>query len=209
MSLKFTKMHGLGNDFMVINAISQVVSLSAEKIRQLADRHTGVGFDQLLLVEPASHADVDFSYRIFNADGGEVGQCGNGARCFAAFVRAKGLTDKTHIRVSTQSGMLQLVMQADGQVQVDMGVPIFLPERIPLNAPAQLDRYALEIDGQEIELGIVSLGNPHAVQRVDNIDSAPVVGLGPMIESHASFPERVNAGFMQILDRGHIRLRVY
>lgn len=209
MNLRFSKMHGLGNDFMVIDAINQSVSLSAEKIRSLANRHFGVGFDQLLMVEPTDRKDADFRYRIYNADGHEVEQCGNGARCFAAFVRSHGLTKDTTIAVSTATGLLILKVQPDGQVQVDMGRPEFAPERIPFNSATQQDRYSLPIDGQAQEFGVVSMGNPHAIQLVNDIESAPVAELGPLIESHEAFPNRVNAGFMQVVDESHIRLRVY
>lgn len=209
MNLRFSKMHGLGNDFMVIDAINQSVSLSAEKIRSLANRHFGVGFDQLLMVEPTDRKDADFRYRIYNADGHEVEQCGNGARCFATFVRSHGLTKDTAITVSTATGLLILKVQPDGQVQVDMGRPEFAPERIPFNNAVQQDRYSLLIDGQAQEFGVVSMGNPHAIQLVNDIESAPVAELGPLIESHEAFPNRVNAGFMQVVDESHIRLRVY
>ncbi len=209
MNLRFSKMHGLGNDFMVIDAINQSVSLSAEKIRSLANRHFGVGFDQLLMIEPPDRKDADFRYRIYNADGHEVEQCGNGARCFATFVRSHGLTKDTTIAVSTAAGLLILKVQPDGQVQVDMGRPEFAPERIPFDSVEQQDRYSLHIDGQTLEFGVVSMGNPHAIQLVNDIESAPVAELGPLIESHEAFPNRVNAGFMQVLDESHIRVRVY
>jgi diaminopimelate epimerase len=209
MDLDFTKMHGLGNDFMVIDAIHQRVRLSPQQVRALADRHFGVGFDQLLLVEPAPSGDVDFRYRIFNADGGEVAQCGNGARCFMQFVHEHGLTDRSRVRVQTLSGVLELERRDDGLVTVNMGVPEFEPARIPFKAPQQAARYSLEIAGQTLEIGAVALGNPHAVLLVDDVDSAPVAKLGPRIERHPRFPQRVNAGFLQILDRTHARLRVY
>ena len=209
MALDFSKMHGLGNDFMVVDATRQAVSFAPEKIRELSNRHTGIGFDQLLIVGPPDRDDADFSYRIFNADGGEVDQCGNGARCFADFVRRKELTDKTSIRVSTNAGLLVLKVQADGQVQVDMGSPVFAPADIPFDAATQQDRYILTVADRGVELGAVSMGNPHAVQLVENVDSAPVETLGPAIESHPAFPDRVNVGFMQIVDAGHVRLRVY
>lgn len=205
-------MHGLGNDFVVIDAINQTVSLSDEQIRLLADRRFGVGCDQLLLVEAAKTAGVDFTYRIFNADGSEVEQCGNGARCFAVFVRDNGLTDKDMIRVETASGIIELRVQADGQVSVNMGAPRFEPAALPFEPelpPDQAGRYPLTINGESIEIGVVSMGNPHAVVRVDNVDTAPVEEFGPLIESHPAFPNRVNAGFMQVLDPAHINLRVY
>ncbi|MDZ7661627.1 diaminopimelate epimerase [Thiohalophilus sp.] len=209
MPLRFTKMHGLGNDFVVFDAINQVVDLSREQIRQLADRRFGIGCDQLLLVEPPREADVDFTYRIFNADGGEVEQCGNGARCFARFVRDKGLIDRDTIEVATAAGRMTLQIEPDGQVTVNMGVPHFAPADVPFEAQAPADRYDLQVGDQTLSIGVVALGNPHAVLEVDNIDTAPVRQLGPKIESHPRFPRRVNAGFMQILDAGHIRLRVY
>ncbi|MFO8024334.1 diaminopimelate epimerase [Thiohalophilus sp.] len=209
MSLRFTKMHGLGNDFVVIDAINQEVVLDREQIRQLADRRFGIGCDQLLLVEPPREPGVDFTYRIFNADGGEVEQCGNGARCFARFVRDKGLIDRDTIRVATAAGQLTLQIETDGQVTVNMGLPHFAPSEIPFEADAEATLYDLVINGEKVHLGAVALGNPHAVLEVDDIDSAPVARLGPLIEAHPRFPRRVNAGFMQVIDPGHIRLRVY
>ncbi|MCW9024247.1 MAG: diaminopimelate epimerase [Gammaproteobacteria bacterium] len=209
MLIHFTKMHGLGNDFVVIDAINQSVTLSAEQIRFIADRHFGIGCDQLLLVENTNQPDADFHYRIFNADGGEVEQCGNGARCFARFVHDKGLSDKADIPVSTSSGMITLHIEHDGQVRVNMGIPVFEPAQIPFSAEAPAQRYSLELENESVEIGTVSMGNPHAVLLVDNIDQAPVEILGPLIESHVRFPQRVNAGFMQVIDREHIRLRVY
>ena len=209
MSLEFTKMHGLGNDFMVIDAINQSVSLSAAQVRALADRHLGVGFDQLLLVEAASTPDADFRYRIFNADGGEVGQCGNGARCFMRFVQERGLTDRQQLLVETASGPLQLILERDGQITVDMGVPRLEPADIPFDAPAFAAHYPLAVAGRHLEIAALSMGNPHAVLQVDAIDSAPVGVLGPEIEHHPRFPERVNAGFMQIIDPATIRVRVF
>jgi diaminopimelate epimerase len=209
MEIQFTKMHGLGNDFVVIDAINQDINLSVEQVQFITDRHLGVGCDQLLLVEAAVSDDVDFVYRIFNADGGEVEQCGNGARCFAVFVRDKGLTDKDVIRVETASGVIELSVQADGQITVDMGVPEFDPWKIPFNADTRLDEYSLDVNGEVLKIGAVSMGNPHAVTIVDNVDTAAVAELGPAIESHALFPNRMNAGFMQIIDESHIRLRVF
>ena len=209
MLLEFTKMHGLGNDFMVVDAINQSVSLSAGQVRALANRHLGVGFDQLLLVEPASSPDVDFRYRIFNADGGEVGQCGNGARCFMRFVQEQGLTDKQQVLVETASGPLQLTLESDGQVTVDMGMPRLEPAEIPFDAPAFARHYPLDVAGRHLEIAALSMGNPHAVLQVDDIETAPVRELGPAIECHPRFPERVNAGFMQIVDPATIRVRVY
>ncbi|MFN2308979.1 MAG: diaminopimelate epimerase [Gammaproteobacteria bacterium] len=209
MLLAFTKMHGLGNDFVVIDGVRQRIALTPDQVRLLADRHRGVGCDQVLLVEPPQGPDADFRYRIFNADGGEVGQCGNGARCFARFVFETGLTRKTRIPVETAAGRLELVLRDDGQVTVNMGVPRLVPAEIPFDAPAPAPQYALEVDGQTVEIGAVSLGNPHAVLVVDNVDAAPVATLGPRIEAHPRFPQRVNVGFMQVLARDHIRLRVY
>ena len=213
MNLRFTKMHGLGNDFVVIDAINQNVSLSDEQYRLLGDRRFGVGCDQILLVEAPHSEGVDFTYRIFNADGSEVEQCGNGARCFAVFVREKGLIDKDNIRVETASGVIELAIQADNQVTVNMGEPHFSADDLPFipTLPAdQAGRYPLDLPGDgRVEAGIVSMGNPHAVVQVDNVDTAPVEEYGPLIESHEEFPNRVNAGFMQVMDRDHIRLRVY
>ena len=209
MEIEFTKMHGLGNDFVVIDAINQEIDLSEDQVQFIADRHFGVGCDQLLLVEAAESDDVDFIYRIFNADGGEVEQCGNGARCFAVFVREKGLTDQDRIRVETASGVIELHVQSDGQITVDMGVPELSPWKIPFNADTRLNEYALDVNGQVLKIGAVSMGNPHAVTIVENIDTAAVGELGASIESHLLFPNRVNAGFMQILDESHIRLRVF
>jgi len=209
MEIQFTKMHGLGNDFVVIDAINQEIDLSQDQVRFIADRHFGVGCDQLLLVEAAATEEVDFFYRIFNADGGEVEQCGNGARCFAVFVRDKGLTDKDFIRVETVSAVIELQVQSDGQITVDMGIPELNPSAIPFNVDMRLDEYALDLDGQVLKIGAVSMGNPHAVTIVDNVDTVAVDELGAGIENHALFPNRVNAGFMQIIDERHIRLRVF
>ncbi|MEX0960851.1 MAG: diaminopimelate epimerase [Burkholderiales bacterium] len=209
MRLRFTKMQGAGNDFVVIDATTAPLALDASQIRALADRHFGVGFDQLLVIEPPRSAGTDFYYRIFNSDGGEVSQCGNGARCFVRYVHDKGLTDKTAIRVETASGIIEPRLQPDGRVTVDMGVPEFDPAKVPFAAGQRAQVYSLEVDGRSVEIGAVSMGNPHAVQVVDNVDVAPVGVQGPMIESHARFPQRVNAGYMQIVDRHGIRLRVY
>jgi len=209
MNLRFSKMHGLGNDFMVIDAINQTVNLDMTTIRSWSDRHFGIGFDQLLVVEPADRDDVDFRYRIYNADGGEVEHCGNGARCFARFVRDKGLTSKTSITVNTDSGIIVLHVKEDEQVQVDMGEPRFEPTALPFNTADQQSNYELTVDGQQVSVGAVSMGNPHVVLQVDDVEAAPVDILGPRIESHTDFPNRVNTGFMQIIDDQHIRLRVY
>jgi diaminopimelate epimerase len=209
MLIKFTKMHGLGNDFVVIDGVRQQVSLTPEQVRYLADRRHGVGCDQILLVEKPHSADVDFRYRIFNADGGEVEQCGNGARCFARFVFEEGLTDKHVIPVETASGRMELVLLDDGQVRVNMGVPRLLPAEIPFDAPAPAQRYVLNVSSESVEIGAVSMGNPHAVLMVTDVATAPVATLGPRIESHPRFPKHVNVGFMQIITRNHIRLRVF
>lgn len=209
MQLRFTKMHGLGNDFVVIDGTAQQVSLRPEQIRLLANRRLGVGCDQVLLVESSPTPEADFRYRIFNADGGEVEQCGNGARCFARFVRERGLTDKREIPVLTAAGIITLKVQDDGQVTVDMGAPRLAPAQIPFEAEAAAIAYPLEVDGETLEIAAVSMGNPHAVLRVDNVQTAPVAHLGPLIESHPRFPRRANVGFMQVVDSRHIRLRVY
>ena len=209
MRLRFHKMHGLGNDFVVVDGVRQQVALDQATVHRLADRHTGIGCDQLLLVEPATTAGHDFRYRIFNADGGEVEQCGNGARCFARFVRDQGLTTRDLLRVETAGGTLELQLQADGQVIVGMGVPEFEPQRIPFTAAARAPSYTLETEAGPVTLGAVALGNPHAVLLVDDPEQAPVARLGPLLESHPRFPRRVNVGFLGIRDRGHVSLRVF
>ncbi|AJD46668.1 diaminopimelate epimerase [Isoalcanivorax pacificus W11-5] len=213
MDLKFTKMHGLGNDFMVLDGIRQSLPedgppLSPEAMRRLADRHFGVGFDQLLIVQPP-RGDADFRYRIFNADGSEVSQCGNGARCFARFVRDEGLTNKHEIRVETANGQMTLRLTDDGLVTVNMGPPRWALEDIPFRASAVADTYILVAGQNAYEISAVGLGNPHCVMLVENVDTAPVETVGPLLESHPDFPERVNVGFMQLVDRSHIRLRVF
>ena len=209
MPMKFTKMHGLGNDFVVIDAVAVPVSLTPDQLRHVADRHFGVGCDQVLMIERARSADTDFFYRIFNADGGEVEQCGNGARCFVRYVHDRGLTAKTVIRVGTLGGVIEPRLEADGQVTVNMGVPVFDPARIPFDAPAQALLYDLQVDKKSIKINVLSMGNPHAVQVVPDVMKAPVTTEGPLIEAHPRFPRRVNAGYMQVVDRTHIRLRVY
>lgn len=209
MLLKFTKMHGLGNDFMVVDLVSQRAKIFPDQVRQLADRNFGIGFDQLLIVEPPTDPDMDFKYRIFNADGSEVEQCGNGARCFARFVYDKRLTSKKTINVETSGGNIQLNLTDDGGVTVDMGEPRLVPDAIPFVADAQQEKYELEVDGQSYTVGAVSMGNPHGVLVVDDVDTAQVERLGPLIESHERFPNRVNVGFMQIVSRDEVRLRVY
>ena len=209
MTLKFTKMHGLGNDFIVIDAINQQVVLTPEQTRFIADRHFGIGCDQVLLVEHSNLPEVDFRYRILNADGSEVEQCGNGARCFARFVRNKGLTEKDTIVVETAGGIITLYLVENDLVRVDMGVPRLVPADIPFIAEQQSVSYPVEVNGESLTIGAVSMGNPHAVLRVDDVTTAPVEQLGPLLESHPRFPNRVNVGFMQVLDRRQIRLRVY
>ena len=210
MKIKFSKMHGLGNDFVVIDGMRQYVELTPETIRALGDRHTGIGFNQLLLVEPPTAPGADFRYRIFNADGGEVEQCGNGARCFVRFVHDQKLTDKTAIVVETKRGIIHPRLEANGLVTVDMGQPRFAPAEIPFESETDAAEQPLSLtDGATLMIGAVSMGNPHAVTVVADVDTAPVAGQGPLIESHARFPQRVNAGFMQVIDRHNIRLRVY
>ncbi len=209
MRLKFTKMQGLGNDFVVLDLVSQRCSLRPGHIRKLADRRLGVGCDQVLVVEPPQDPDMDFRYRIFNADGREVEQCGNGARCVARFVRDRRLTHRNKISVETAGGPMQLKVRKDKQVEVNMGPPRFEPADIPFDADARSERYTLEVDGEAVETVALSMGNPHAVMLVDDVDTAPVERLGPLIESHPRFPEQVNAGFMQVVSEQEIRLRVF
>ncbi|PCJ43688.1 MAG: diaminopimelate epimerase [SAR86 cluster bacterium] len=211
MSLRFTKMHGLGNDFMLLDRIQQDIPVPVERIPELADRHTGVGFDQLLIIEPASIAGSDFNYRIYNADGSEVEQCGNGARCVMRYLIDQGLSKETKIALGMPTGnIIHCELVEDGQITVDMGAPITAPQAIPLLADAEAITYPLKIsDDNTIEIAALSMGNPHAVYQVDDVDTAPVAELGPLIEKHELFPERVNAGFMQIISPELIRLRVY
>lgn len=209
MELSFSKMHGLGNDFVVIDAINQSVDLTSAQVRHIADRRLGVGCDQLLLVERSEQADTEFCYRIFNANGKEVEQCGNGARCFARFVRDKGLSDASRIPVQTPAGRIELIIQDDERIIVDMGVPRLEPDDIPFQAMVRAPLYALSVAGETIELGAVSMGNPHAVLEVPHVDTAQVAKLGPHIEAHSRFPNHVNVGFMEVVDRGRIRLRVF
>ncbi|NGN99665.1 diaminopimelate epimerase [Grimontia sp. S25] len=209
MQIQFSKMHGLGNDFMVVDCVTQNAYFSPDMIRRLADRNTGVGFDQLLVVEPPYDPESDFHYRIFNADSSEVEQCGNGARCFARFVRMKGLTNKNQIQVSTKGGKMILKMDSDELVTANMGEPIWAPSKIPFRANAEEKTYILRVEDKTLFVGAVSMGNPHCVTVVDDIDTYDVEGLGPLVESHERFPERVNAGFMQVVSRNEIRLRVY
>ena len=216
MKLKFTKMHGAGNDFIVIDAINQQVNLSAAQWQQLADRRFGIGADQILVVEKPNSAGIDFRYRIFNADGGEVEQCGNGARAFVKFVVDKGLTEQREIRVETMSGVISPRLEDDGRITVDMGAPIFETASVPFDStglqPRQVGRselWPLDIHGKRVEFAMVSMGNPHAVQVVADVETAPVAADGPVIEHHPRFPKRVNAGFMQIVNRQQIKLRVF
>ena len=216
MKLKFTKMHGAGNDFVVLDGVRSAVALTPAQIRHIADRHFGVGADQLLLVERPTIDGVDFKYRIFNCDGGEVEHCGNGARCFVKFVRDTGLTDARSVRVQVQKGIITLTMQDNGEVVVDMGPPVLTPADVPFDTSSLTPRaegddtlWPLDVNGRTQWISVVSMGNPHAVQIVDDVDTAPVLSDGPAIESHPRFVQRVNAGFMQIVGRHEIRLRVY
>ncbi|SAL18724.1 diaminopimelate epimerase [Caballeronia turbans] len=216
MKLKFTKMQGAGNDFVVLDGYTQALDLTAEQVRALANRHFGVGADQLLLVEKPTIEGVDFKYRIFNCDGGEVEHCGNGARCFVKFVRDRRLTDASTVRVQVQNGIITLTMQENGEVVVDMSTPVFDPPRVPFDAQGLEGRkegndtlWPLDVNGETRPISVVSMGNPHAVQIVDDVEAYPVLTEGPLIERHARFPKRVNAGFMQIVDRHSVKLRVY
>jgi diaminopimelate epimerase len=207
--LKFTKMQGLGNDFVVLDGIRQHVDLSPDEIRRLADRRFGVGCDQVLVVQVPTIAGVDFRYRIFNADGGEVEQCGNGARCFVRFVRERGLTDKRSLRVETAGGIIAPELLDSGEVRVSMGIPRFAPRDIPFESDREDVIQRLDVDGESVDITALSMGNPHAVQCVADVAAAPVAVQGPRIERHARFPRRVNAGYMQVVDRATIRLRVW
>jgi diaminopimelate epimerase len=207
--LRFTKMQGLGNDFVVLDGVRERVALAPAEIRRIADRHFGVGCDQVLLVEKATRPDVDFRYRIFNADGGEVEQCGNGARCFVHFVREQGLTTKRAIRVETLGGVIEPTLEADGHVTVDMGPPRFAPADIPFVSASDAVVQPLDVRGRTVTITAISMGNPHAVQVVADVDVAPVRSEGPQIERHERFPQGVNAGYMQVIDRANIRLRVW
>jgi diaminopimelate epimerase len=218
MKLRFTKMHGAGNDFVVIDATATPLSLSVAQLQRLGDRRFGVGADQILVVERASSADADFRYRIFNgASGEEVEHCGNGARCFVRFVHEKGLSERNPLRVDTVNNRLVLQVQADGRVTVDMNAPIFEPDRVPFDASGLTPRLAgpgfplwpLDLGDTVVDVAVLSMGNPHAVLRVDDVDHAPVAQWGPRIEQHPRFPRKVNAGFLQIINRGHVKLRVY
>ena len=209
MKLKFSKMHGLGNDFVVFDGVRQSVSLTPEQLRYLGHRNFGVGCDQILLVEKSDKPGVDFRYRIFNSDGGEVEQCGNGARCFVRFVHDQGLTEKRELLVETMRGEIRPRLEADNSITVNMGVPVFEPEKIPFVGQSDQLIQQLDLGGEEVAITAVSMGNPHAVQVVADVDAAPVASQGPRIENHPRFPQRVNAGFMQIVDRHAIRLRVF
>lgn len=209
LQLKFSKMQGLGNDFVMFDAINQRVALTPAQLRHIADRRFGIGCDQILLVEKPTQPDVDFRYRIFNPDGGEVEHCGNGARCFVKFARAQKLTDKTELRVETKNGIIVPKLESNGDVTVDMGAPIFEPAKIPFKADNRALTYHLFINAEARDFSVLSMGNPHAVQIVDDVDSAPVLTEGPLIENYNAFPARVNAGFMQIVDKHHIKLRVF
>ena len=209
MKLRFTKMQGLGNDFVVLDATREPIALTNAQLRFLADRHFGIGCDQILMVERARSTDTDFHYRIFNADGGEVEQCGNGARCFVRYVHERGLTSKREIRVGTASGVIVPRLEPDGRVSVDMGVPVFDPDSVPFLAESKSLTYALEVAGRNVEVSVLSMGNPHAVQVVADVDAAPVATQGPLLERHARFARGVNAGFMQVVARDAIRLRVF
>lgn len=215
MLLRFTKMHGLGNDFLMLDLISQNLQIREDRIRCLADRHLGIGFDQLLMAEPPQDPEMDFRFRIFNADGSEAEQCGNGARCFMRFVRDRGLTTKTELKLETVKGLVKCKLQKDGNITVDMGAPRLLPEHIPFIADRTQITYKLELaeglcaDKTHIEISAVSMGNPHAVLLVENVDTAAVKTVGPVLERHSRFPQGVNVGFMEVVDRKNIRLRVY
>jgi diaminopimelate epimerase len=209
MKIRFTKMQGQGNDFVVIDAVRQSVELTPERARRIADRHLGVGCDQILVVEKARTPDTDFRYRIYNADGGEVEQCGNGSRCFVRFVLDEGLTTKREIRVETASGVIVPKLEDSGQVTVDMGAPRFDPREVPFAAAEPMLVYPLVVAGATIEVSVLSMGNPHAVQVVEDVERAPVATQGPLIEHHPAFPKRVNAGYMQPLARNHVKLRVW
>ena len=209
MRLDFTKMHGVGNDFVVFDAPPGQPVLTADQFRRLANRHTGIGFDQALVLEPPRRADTAVFYRIFNSDGAEVEQCGNGARCIAALLHRRGLAPTGAVTMDSPAGLIHARVLRGNVVSVDMGVPSFDPRSLPFDAPAAIDPYSLQVAGQALTIGAVSMGNPHAVLEVESVDRAPVETLGPAIEGHSRFPRRVNAGFMEIVDAGHIRLRVY
>ena len=209
MRIPFTKMHGLGNDFVVFDATARPLALTAAHVRHIADRHYGIGCDQVLLVEASDRAEIDFRYRIFNADGAEVEQCGNGARCFARFVHDRGLSAKHEIAVATNAGVIYPRLEANGEVSVNMGVPRFNPADVPFTADAEALVYTVEVNGAPVELSAVSMGNPHAALIVPDVASAPVATLGPVLERHTRFPRRVNVGFVEVASRTHLRVRVF
>lgn len=207
--MKFTKMHGLGNDFVVIDAVTQNVRVTASMARRLADRHLGIGCDQVLVVEPPSDKTLDFDYKIFNSDGGEVEQCGNGARCLARFIRDRNLSGKNTIKVKTMNRIISVTINKDKLVSVDMGIPALEPSDVPIVESTKLTTYAININNEQFDISAISMGNPHAVLFVDNVESAPVSKIGQELQSHAQFPKQVNVGFAQVMNRQHLKLRVY
>jgi len=210
MNLEFTKMHGLGNDFIVIDGVSQEIDLSSEQIRFLGNRHTGIGFDQMLIVAPATEPGFDFSYLVFNPDGSQAENCGNGARCLVSFIKARGLSDKDEFSMQLINGDLHCQAEADGKVTVNMGAPVFTPADVPFEAESEAVTYPLALtNGASVDVAVLSMGNPHTVLVVDDVESAPVQDWGPLLENHEKFPNRVNAGFMEIVNTGTIRLRVF
>ena len=209
MKLAFTKMHGAGNDFVVIDGVTQAVNLNTNQLRRLADRHRGIGCDQILMVTPPDSPDADFRYHVFNADGSRAGQCGNGARCVGRFLREKRLTRQREILLQTNDDSLALSLTEDGRVFAGLGAPRFAPAEVPFQADETQDQYTLDVQGQSLSIGALSMGNPHAILMVDDCDAAPVSMLGPLLEAHTRFPERVNVGFMQVQSRGEVKLRVF
>ena len=209
MKLAFTKMHGAGNDFVVIDGVTQAVNLNTNQLRRLADRHRGIGCDQILMVTPPDNPDADFRYHVFNADGSRAGQCGNGARCVGRFLREKRLTRQREILLQTNDDSLALSLTEDGRVFAGLGAPRFAPAEVPFQADETQDQYTLDVQGQSLSIGALSMGNPHAILMVDDCDAAPVSTLGPLLEAHTRFPERVNVGFMQVQSRGEMKLRVF
>ena len=209
MKLAFTKMHGAGNDFVVIDGVTQAVNLNTNQLRRLADRHRGIGCDQILMVTPPDSPDADFRYHVFNADGSRAGQCGNGARCVGRFLREKRLTRQREILLQTDDDSLALSLTEDGRVFAGLGAPRFAPAEVPFQADETQDQYTLDVQGQSLSIGALSMGNPHAILMVDDCDAAPVSMLGPLLEAHTRFPERVNVGFMQVQSRSEVKLRVF
>ena len=209
MKLAFTKMHGAGNDFVVIDGVTQAVNLNTNQLRRLADRHRGIGCDQILMVTPPDSPDADFRYHVFNADGSRAGQCGNGARCSGRFLKEKRLTRQREILLQTDDDSLALSLTEDGRVFAGLGAPRFAPAEVPFQADETQDQYTLDVQGQSLSIGALSMGNPHAILMVDDCDAAPVSTLGPLLEAHTRFPERVNVGFMQVQSRGEMKLRVF